>query len=94
MIVILTVAYLLGFGQDSIQTEALTDARVSYACIVHAQFLILKEKTTGIVPVVHRYAQPIPQYRSTSLLGTGASNLPGDSDYVWSHQRDASQHPP
>lgn len=96
MVILLTLAYLLSFGQDSIPTEALTykhHALTSATLVTaHHQFFTLTT-TAGIVSVAPSYTQPIPNYRSAPLPEVSA-HLRSDSGYTWSHQKDASQHPP
>lgn len=96
MVILLTLAYLLSFGQDTIPTEALTykqATQTSSELVTAHQFFILQMTTAGIVPVALSYTQPIPDYRSAPLPEVGAY-LRSDSGYTWSHQSDASQHPP
>lgn len=91
MILILTITYLLGFGQDFIQTKTVTYAEHTALVATH-QFFI-PETTAGIVPAAYRSLKPIPNYQFAPLPEVGGI-LPGDSDgHVWSHQCDASRHP-
>lgn len=96
MVILLTLAYLLSFGQYTIPTEALTYKQAtqtsSELVTAHHQFFI-PITTAGIVPVALSYTQPIPNYRSAPLPEASAY-LRSDSGYTWSHQKDASQHPP